>query len=121
MDSKGATSGWSNETAVVINDPPNFPPNTRPNLMEVLRERQGPLTATPHTQQILIEIRVTYTFDWGDGTTDETGYVASGTQAAVSPYLGERWNLTQVKAMATIAKVQIQEWSAAKDGNHCRE
>ena len=51
---------------------------------------------------------VLYTFDWGDGTTDETGYVASGTQAA-GAHIWENGGTYQVKARLTIAKVQIQD------------
>ena len=113
MDSKGATSEWSNETAVVINDPPNFPPNTPSKPYGSASGKAG--TAYSYTTYAADPNRdqVTYTFDWGDGTTDETGYVASGTQAAVS-HIWENGGTYQVKAMANDNKGANSGWSAAK-------
>jgi PKD domain/Papain family cysteine protease len=112
-DSKGATSGWSNETTVVINDPPNFPPNTPSKPYGSASGKAGTsysyttYAADPNRDMVL------YTFDWGDGTTDETGYVASGTQAA-GAHIWENGGTYLVKALANDSKGANSGWSAAK-------
>lgn len=112
-DSKGATSGWSNETAVVMNDPPNLPPNTPSKPYGSATGKAGTsysyttYAADPNRDMVL------YTFDWGDGTTSETGYVASGTQAA-GAHIWENGGTYQVKALANDSKGANSGWSAAK-------
>ena len=113
MDSKGATSGWSNETTVVINDPPNLPPNNPSTPSGSGSGKAGTsYSYTTHASDPNKD-RVLYTFDWGDGTTYETGYVASGTQAA-GAHSWENGGTYQVKAKATDIKGANSSWSATK-------
>lgn len=58
--------------------------------------------------------RVKYTFDWGDETTSETGFVESGSKASACHAWSEA-GIYQVKAMATNGQGQSSGWSDALD------
>ena len=113
MDSKGATSGWSNETVVVINDPPNLPPNSPSMPNGIASGKTGTSYSYTTYGSDPNRDQVKYTFDWGDGTTYETGYVASGTQGACS-HIWDDSGKYQVKAKATDIKGANSGWSAIK-------
>jgi len=92
---------------------PNNPPNT-PSLPA------GPAsgyTGTSYTYSTSATDpdgdQVKYTFDWGDGTTSETGFVNSGTTASKSHSWGSPGTYN-VKAKATDSKGVSSGWSDAK-------
>jgi hypothetical protein len=109
-DSKGANSGWSAAKMVIIagNSPPNTPirPTGLSSGITGTSYSYATYAADPDRDQ------VKYTFDWGDGTTTATGYVASGTRASGS----HTWSIGGtylVKAMATDSKGANSGWSSA--------
>jgi hypothetical protein len=83
-DSRGASSAWSNSLVVSISNVLNYPPN-RPTTP--IGPRKGYVgnsyaylaySRDPNGDQIR------YIFDWGDGTTSETGFLGSGKSASAS-------------------------------------
>ncbi len=112
-DSKGASSEWSDSKAVTISAPSNTPPNTPstpsgPGSGDTGTSYSYSTSATdPDGDQ------VKYTFDWGDGTTSETGLVNSGTTASES----HSWSSPgtyYVKAKATDSEGAPSGWSNSK-------
>jgi hypothetical protein len=110
MDSLGATSGWSNSTAVAIaaNSPPNTPSTPSGPVSGVIKTSYNYTTSTvdPDGNQIK------YTFDWGDNKTSTTSLANSGNISRAT----HNWSIAgiyQVKAMATDSRGAISEWSSA--------
>jgi hypothetical protein len=112
-DSEGADSGWSDSSTVIVNEPPNSPPNIPSTPYGVASGKAGnaysyaTYVSDPNSDQVKC------TFDWGDGTTSETDYVASGTQATGS-HTWSSGGTYRVKVMATDSKDANSGWSAAK-------
>ena len=109
MDSKGASSGYSDVLSVVI--APNKAPNT-PSIPS------GPSSGSPGTVYSYSASatdpdgdQVRYIFSWGDGTTSQTALVNSGTSASAS----HSWSASGtylVKAMAMDSKGASSGYSA---------
>ena len=93
-DSEGADSGWSNATTVIVNEPPNSPPNTPSTPYGTTSGKAGTAYGYATYASDPDKDQVKYTFDWGDGTTSETDYVASGTQATWISCLEQRRNIS---------------------------
>jgi len=107
-DSQGRSSEWSEPLTIVLNTPPNDPstpsgPSSgRPGILYPYS-----ISATdPDGDQI------SYTFDWGDGTTSIIGPVDSGA-AAGSNHTWTKGGRYQVKADATDSKGATSGWSEA--------
>ena len=58
--------------------------------------------------------QVKYTFDWGDGTTANTGPVNSGTRSIAS-HAWSKAGTYQVNVMATESKGASSGWSAIRN------
>jgi hypothetical protein len=109
MDSKGASSSWSNALSVTItaaNQPPNKPsmPSGAASGYTGAIYSYATSAADPNGDQ------VKYTFDWGDGTNIDTGFVTSGTSSSAS----HSWSSAgtyQVKANAMDSNSATSEWS----------
>ncbi len=109
MDSKGASSGYSDVLSVAI--APNKAPNT-PSIPS------GPASGVPGTIYSYSASatdpdgdQVRYIFSWGDGTTSQTALVDSGTSASAS----HSWSASGtylVKAMAMDNKGASSGYSA---------
>jgi len=107
-DSKGGSSDWSSplSVAIVANSPPLSP--ALPSGPAAGRTRvyysYSASTSDPDGD------RVKYTFNWGDGTTTQSGLLPSGSQTAVS----HRWlraGTYSVKVMASDSRGASSEWS----------
>ncbi len=109
-DSRGALSDWSFAKAVAItrpNSPPNTPVPSGPSRGYAWTSYSYSAFATdPERDQ------VKYAFDWGDGNTSETGFVASGLKASQS----HTWSTDgtyYVKAKAIDRIGASSEWSGS--------
>jgi len=108
-DSKGASSGWSSPFTITIqNRPPNAPSTPSGPAAGFTATSYSFTTSTtdPDGNQIK------YTFDWGDGTTTMTGFLASGSTARAS----HTWNAAgtyYVKVLATDSDGGESDWSPA--------
>ncbi len=112
-DSRGGSSEWSDFTTVVIDEPPNTQPKT-PSIPSGMTSGKAGVSYSYTTYASDPDRdQVKYEFDWGDGTTNETGYVASGMRATGSHIWGDGGTY-QVKAMATDSKGATSGWSGAK-------
>jgi len=105
-DSQGAASGWSESFNVTIDAPPDKP--SMPS---------GPSSGRPGTNYAYIasatdpdEDPISYTFDWGDGTTSIFGPVDSGILASIN-HTWTKAGTYQVKANANDGKEETSEWS----------
>gem|GEM_PF-3760396 len=110
-DSRGATSGLSSSLIVKIaaNNLPNTPaiPSGGTTSGTVGTSYSYTTSAIdPNKDQ------VKYTFDWGDGNTDTTNLVNSGTSASAS-HSWSNAGTYQVKAMATDSKGASSAWSSS--------
>ena len=112
-DSEGADSGWSDSTAITVNEPPNSPPNTPSTPYGIASGKAGNAYGYATYASDPDKDQVKYTFDWGDGATSETDYVASGTQASGS-HVWSSGGRYSVKARATDSKGANSGWSASK-------
>jgi hypothetical protein len=110
VDSKGASSGWTNLLNVTIsdNDPPNSPivPAGPTSGRRMATYRYATSAKDPDGDL------VKYVFDWGDKTTSWTGlaFIDSGKSESVS----HKWSQAgtyQVKAMALDDKGASSGWS----------
>jgi hypothetical protein len=108
-DSKGANSGWS--AAKTVNIVGNSPPRTPAKPTGLSLGKTGTSYSYATYAADPDRDRVLYTFDWGDGTTTATGYVASGTQATGS-HAWSSGGTYLVKAMATDSKGANSGWSS---------
>lgn len=112
-DSEGADSGWSDSTTVIVNEPPNSPPSAPSRPYGISSGKEGTTYSYATYASDPDKDQVKYTFDWGDGTTSETDYSASGTQAAGS-HAWSSGGTYRIKAMATDSRGENSGWSAAK-------
>ncbi len=119
-DEEGLESSWSSPLSVTIkgpattdttNSPPRAPRAPIGKLMGDTRYSYTYETVGHDPEGDAIK----YTFDWGDGTTSTTGYVASGTYASathkwsgIAPGDGKAFTL---KAMATDSHGTQSVWS----------
>ena len=108
-DSRGASSGWSSPVSITIttNRPPETPAQpSGPRTGRIQTSFNYSTTAIEPDGEML-----KYIFDWGDGTTSETNYVASeeSAGAAHSWRAGGTYN---VKAMATDSNGASSAWSS---------
>ena len=110
LDSKGASSGWSESLNVSIaeNDPPNMPIIPSGPTSGRSRAAYKYATSAKDPDGDLVK----YVFDWGDRTTSWTGltFIDSGTNESVS----HKWSKSgayQVKAMALDDKGAASGWS----------
>ncbi len=110
IDSKGASSGWSESLNVSIaeNDPPNMPIIPSGPTSGRSRAAYKYATSAKDPDGDLVK----YVFDWGDRTTSWTGltFIDSGTNESVS----HKWSKSgayQVKAMALDDKGAASGWS----------
>jgi hypothetical protein len=103
--------GCSNEasTEVVVSSPPLTP--AQPSGPSSARRGSSYSFTTSTTDPNRDQVK--YTFDWGDGTTTETGYINSGTPVSRS----HAWSTTgnfEVRARATDDKGCYSGWSPPK-------
>jgi hypothetical protein len=108
MDSKGASSSWSSSVSITItsNRPPDMPTQpSGPKTGRILVSINYSTTAIDPDGEIL-----KFVFDWGDGTTTETNYVASGEGASAS-HSWRAGGMYNVKVMATDVKGASSMWS----------
>ena len=112
IDEEGASSELSDPLDVTIsNTPPfNLPPNppNRPS-----GPTYGYVGRTYNYLAYTIDPNgdlVKYSFDWGDGSTSETGFVDSGSSASGSHGWGSN-GIYIVRAMATDSKGASSDWS----------
>ena len=112
-DSKANVSAWSPSRSVTIATPNNQPPLTP-------AAPSGPVsgkTGTSYTYSVKTTDpdgdTITYTIDWGDGTSYTTGSKSSGTTA----YPGHTWTQAgtyAVKVRATDSKANVSAWSPSR-------
>lgn len=105
----GASSAWSAPTAVTVtNTPPLTPGAPSGPGYRILNESgaYSARTTDPNGDNVC------YTFDWGDGSQNTTGWVASGTSASLS-HAWPTAGTYSVRVMATDRKGAVSEWSAA--------
>ena len=105
-DSLGKSSGWSDPLIVTLNNPPDKP-----------SVPSGPSSGRPGIHYVYTvsatdpdEDPISYTFDWGDGTTSIIGPVDSGIVASLN-HTWTRAGTDQVKAKAIDGKGATSEWS----------
>lgn len=60
-------------------------------------------------------LQLKYTFDWGDGSTSESGFVNSGTNIISSHSWNNPSGTYEIKAKATNVNGAISPWSASKN------
>jgi hypothetical protein len=111
-DINGNTSQWSDPKVVTIRSP--NPPNT-PSIPS------GPITGYTRTSYYYSTSgidpdgpQVKYTFDWGDGSATETGFVNSGASASLS----HAWSIPgtyNIKAKTIDIYGASSEWSGSKN------
>jgi len=107
-DSKGASSDWSSPLTITIQ---NRPPNTPSTPLGVSNgyTSTGYTFTTSATDPDGNQLR--YTFDWGDGVTTITSYLASGSTASAS----HSWThpgAYSIKVMATDSDGADSFWSS---------
>jgi hypothetical protein len=111
-DSNGAISAWSNSLTVTIaaNSPPNTPsiPYGSSSGYAWVSYSYRTSATDPNGNQ------VKYTFDWGDGTTQQTSFVNSGSNAS-SSHIWSTAKTYQVKAMATDSRGASSGWSSPRN------
>jgi hypothetical protein len=104
-------AGCSNEasTEVIVSSPPLTPsqPSGPSSARRGVSHSFATSTTDPNGDQ------VKYTFDWGDGTTDHTNYVASGTPVSRS-HAWSRTGIFRVRAKASDDKGCDSGWSSSK-------
>ncbi len=107
-DSSGAASSWSKPLIVTIKQKskpttPAAPTGTVSGIIGT-SYKFAIATASPDQNQIR------YIFDWGDGTTSETGFVKSGKLASVS-HVWDDAGIYWVKARALDSNGASSSWS----------
>ncbi|MBO3804013.1 MAG: PKD domain-containing protein, partial [Candidatus Brockarchaeota archaeon] len=108
-DANGASSGWSTPFTITIqNRPPNAP--SAPSGPAAGFTSTSYSFATSATDPDGNQLK--YTFDWGDGTTSTTGFLASGSTASASHSWSEAGNY-DVKVKATDSEGAESGWSPA--------
>ncbi len=106
IDSKGEISGWSEPLNVSIDAPPGNP-----------SVPSGPISNRPGVFQTYAVSaidpdgdQITYTFDWGDGSTSVIGPMDSGAMASANHSWREAGTYL-IRAMATDSQGRSSEWS----------
>gem|GEM_PF-3311502 len=113
-DTNGAVSVWSDVKTVSISQP-NLPPNKPTTPSGTSSGNPGISYSYSTSATDPNGNQVKYTFDWGDGTTSETGFVNSGTSASKSHSWGRGSAGTySVKAKATDTNGAVSVWSDVK-------
>jgi hypothetical protein len=104
MDSRGASSGWSEPLIVTINTPPNNPLTP-----------SGPSSGKPGTSKAynlsatdLDGDQIEYLLDWGDGTTSIISFIDSGILISV--------NHTWIKAGTYLVRANVTDSRGASSG-----
>jgi hypothetical protein len=104
QDSTGAWSGWSSSLAVdIINRPPNTPstPSGSTSGYRNVWYTYSTNTTDPDSDD------VRYEFDWGDGSTTTTDWMASGSTASAS----HTWGSLGTYNVKVRAQDIYEEWS----------
>jgi hypothetical protein len=83
-DSEGASSAWSNSLVVSISNVLNYPPNRPTTPTGPRKGYVGNSYAYLAYSRDPNGDQIRYIFDWGDGTTSETGFMGSGKSASAS-------------------------------------
>lgn len=108
MDSNGKSSEWSSPVWITINTPPNTPSAPLgPSSGAFEMPYSYSTSATDPDGD-----KIKYTFDWGDGSTSETGLVNSGTNVK-SPHIWYKNDTYFVRAKATDSSGRSSWWSNA--------
>ncbi len=89
-DSKGATSGWSKWRAVTMNAPPNNPSTPSGPISVYAWALNSYSTSASDPDEDPVEC----TFDWGDGNTSTTNFIASGSNASALHIWSNEGNLS---------------------------
>jgi hypothetical protein len=120
-DESGDSSQWSESKMVeIVNNPPDQPaPPNGPESCDVGETCEfSAVTTDPEEDQMV------YTFDWGDETTDDTGYVESGDPASGSHSWSEEGTY-EIMVKATDINEAESDWSEPSglsvEGNHAPE
>ena len=108
-DSNGVSSGWSGTLSVTIkaNAAPTTPTTPSGPISGLVGSSYSYSTSATDSD---IGDTLTYTFDWGDGTTNVTGAVASGTPVSQT-HIWSTAGTYLVKAMATDSNGVSSDWS----------
>jgi len=106
LDSRGATSGWSEAWIVTINAPPNSPsmPSGSVSVYAWASNNFSASVIDPDEDQ------VECTFDWGDGNTSTTKFIASGSNANAS-YTWSNEGTYRIKVIAIDSSGETSGWS----------
>lgn len=111
-DNNGATSSWSAVLTVAIASVSNNPPATP----SVPSGSTSGTAGTSYTYSASASDsdgdQIKYTFDWGDGTTTDTSFVASGVSGS-APHSWSSAGTYSVKARATDNNGATSSWGTA--------
>ncbi len=112
QDSHGAQSSWSSSLAVVISKSTSRAPKKPSAPVGVKRGYAGRAYSYSSYSSDPNRDRIFYTFNWGDGTASQTGFVNSGKKGRAS-HIWSSAGAYPVKVMATDSTGASSPWSGA--------